>query len=129
MSDYDPRDSLLDDWQYTEGVTEGGFAYGPDRLTTGLPVAPSQFVKMRLGNPTQNQIAVQATTGSYEVTDRVVTIWANTLREDPEAPGSDAIEPEQGDRLTVAGKTYVIVWAKATVYDTQWLCYVKQAGG
>ncbi|WP_204466245.1 hypothetical protein, partial [Bifidobacterium pullorum] len=79
MSTYDPYIALKDDWQFTEGVIEGGYAYGSDRNTTGLPVPPASGVKMRLGNPTQNQIAVAAsTTIGYDITDRVVTIWANT---------------------------------------------------
>lgn len=127
MSTYVEYDSLKDDWQYTEGVIEGGFAYGPDRNTAGLPAAPSAGVRMRLGNPTQNQIAVAASTISYDFTDRVVTIWQNTLRVTPADPASLAVEPVQGDKVTARGKTYIVAWVKLTVYDTQWLCYLKES--
>lgn len=128
MSTYDPYDDLKDDWKFTEGVLDAGFSYGPDRDTTGLPTEPSvDEVKVRLGNPTQNQIAVAASTMGYEATDRVLTIWANTLRSDPTDGGSDQIEPQQGDKMVADGLTWIIAWAKATVYKTQWLCYVRQS--
>ena len=125
---YDPQASLQDDWQFTEGVVSGGFAYGLDRDTTGLPAAPAAGVRIRPGNPTQNQIAVAASTFGYRVTDKVFTIWSTTLRVDPTDAGTARVIPVENDRLTDDdGVTYIIKWVKETVYDTQYLVYCQRS--
>lgn len=113
------------DWRFVEGVLDGGFAYGPDRYTEGLPTAPTSGVKMRPGNPTQNQIAVAAASFGYETTDMVLTVWASTLRAITYDDRSTLIEPEREDRLIVRGQTWIMQSVKPAVYGTQYVCYCR----
>lgn len=124
---YDPSASLKDDWQYTEGVIDAGVAYGSDRATTGLPVAPTSGVKVRKGNPTQNQIAVAASTFGYRSTDQIFTIWLNTLRVTPADESSSQVTLVEGDKITAGGITWIIKSIKETVYATQSIAYCQQS--
>lgn len=122
-----PEEAYRDDWQYTEGVVDAGFAYGPDRDTTSLPAAPASGVKVRSGNPTQNQIAVAASTFGYKATDKIFTVWSNRLRADPADASSTAIIPTENDRLIVDGTEWVMRWVKTTVYETQFIVYCSRS--
>lgn len=120
---YNPAEALRDDWQWVEGVVVGAFEYGPDRFTTGLPEAPDTGIRLRIGNPTKNQIAIAASTVGYRTTDQVITIWSDTLREDPPDENSQQLEPMEGDFIIVSGYRWMIKSLKQTVYETQWVCY------
>lgn len=123
--EYDPTEVLRNDWQYTEGVTTAGIEYGPQTYVTGKATAPADNVRVRKGNPTQNQIAVAASTFGYAVTDQIFTIWSHTLREDPLDPDSERVYLVQGDFIVHAGKRWRVEWVKATIYDTQYVAYCK----
>lgn len=123
---YDPTCRLHGSWQFTEGVVDAGFEYGPDREVTGLPAAPASGVKVRVGNPTQNQIAVAAASVGYETTDKVVTLWSSRLRADPENPASTLIEPMEGDFVIVSSVRWLIKSLKETLYSTQYICYCQR---
>ena len=115
------------DWQFTENVVDAGFAYGPDRYVTGLAAAPASGVKVREGNPTQNQIAVAASSHGFKATDKVFTLWTNTLRADPGDETTELISPEEGDRLTVDSVMWVIKSVKPVVYYTQAILYCQRS--
>lgn len=118
---------LKDDWKYTEGVVDGGFAYGADRDITDKPQAPTAGVKMRLSNPTQEAIAVAASSFGFRTTDMSIVVWANTLRATPSDETSQAIVPVEGDKLSVNGVVYIIKRCHRTVYGTQFHCYCWQS--
>jgi len=122
---YSPREWLKNEWQWVEGVFDAGFQYGPQTYTDGKATAPSTGVKVRRGNPTQNQIAVAASTIGYETTDQIFTIWSNTLRTDPDDEDSDRVYPQQGDKLVACGRTWIIQSIKDTMYDTQYIAYCR----
>lgn len=122
---FSPYEWLKNEWQWVEGVANAGFQYGPQTYTDGKASAPSTGVKVRRGNPTQNQIAVAASTVGYETTDQIFTIWSNTLREDPSDEGSDRVYPQQGDMLIACGRTWIIQSVKDTMYDTQYIAYCR----
>lgn len=124
---YDPYEALKDSWQWTEGVVNAGFGYGPDRETTGLPVAPADLVKVRPGNPTQNQIAVAASTFGYKTTDKIFTVWTNTLRVVPTDSESEQVRATEHDKIIFRGVEYIIKTVKDTVYDTQLLIYAMRS--
>jgi hypothetical protein len=124
---YDPYEALKDDWQWTEGVVDAGFEYGPDRETAMLPIPPTDLVKVRPGNPTQNQIAIAASTFGYKTTDKVFTVWTNTLRVTPTDSSSAQVRATEHDKLIVDGVEYIIKTVKDTVYDTQLLVYARRS--
>lgn len=115
------------DWRYTQDIIDAGFAYGPDRYVVGLPTAPTSGVKVRVGDPTQNQIAVADATHGYRNGDKVVTIWSDTLRETPADCSSDAITPVEADRLTIGGVTWIIKSVHTAVYGWRFVCMVRQS--
>lgn len=120
---FSPASWLKDEWQWVEGVSDAGFQYGPQTYVTGKAIAPTSGVKVRRGNPTQNQIAVAASTVGYETTDQIFTIWSNTLRASPSNPNSARVYPQQGDLLIACGRTWIIKSIKDTMYDTQYIAY------
>lgn len=122
-------DLYCDDWKHTENVVDGLFAYSPDRKATeaGDPVAPVRGTKVRVGDPTQNEIAIAATTHGYRKTDKRITIWATTLRPIPNDKLSPLIEPNEGDLITVAGVPYIIKSVHTVVYGTQHVCYCQRS--
>lgn len=120
---FDAQAMLADDWRFAEGVVDATFDYGPDRNRTGLAAAPATGVKVRPGNPTLDQIALAQV--GYETTDRLFTIWSDTLRTDPADPLTERLYPDSGDRLTVGGLLYIIQYVKQTMYDTQYIAYAK----
>ncbi len=120
---FSPASWLKDEWQWVEGVFDAGFQYGPQTYTTGKAAAPGTGVKVRRGNPTQNQIAVAASTVGYESTDQIFTIWSNTLRATPSNANSARVYPQQGDMIIACGRTWIIKSIKDTMYDTQYIAY------
>lgn len=115
-------------WQYTQGVKTAAFVYGANRYTVGLPAAPASGVRVRVGNPSQDDIAVAASSFGYLPTDRVVTIWSNTLRADPLDALSERIAPLPNDKLQIEDESgrlheYVIKSVKEAHWDTQYVCY------
>jgi len=124
---YNPQDALKNDWRYTEGVIAASFAYGPDRDTTALPLAPDDNVRMRPGNPSQNQIAIAASTFGYRPSDRLFTIWSHTLRTNPTDETTSRVIPLENDRITAEGVSYIIKSVIQTVYDTQYIAYCRRS--
>ena len=115
------------DWRHVEGVVDAGYFFGPDRYAPGSrPVAPVAGVKVRPGNPSQNQIAIAAASFGYISTDRVFTVWKDTLRVTPSDKSSALIIPDENDRIRVALVTWVIKSIKEGVYDTQYIFYCQK---
>jgi hypothetical protein len=123
MVGWDPHESYQATWSYTQNVVAGGFEYGPDRDVTGLPAAPADGVRLRVGNPNQNQIAIAASSFGYRDTDKVITVWSSTLREDPDDALTGRIYPLENDTLVVGGVRYVLKSVKEAEFDTQYVCY------
>lgn len=124
-----PGTAYADDWENTQDIVDAGFVYGPDRDVTSLPAAPSSGVKVRAGNPTQNQIAVAASSFGFRPTDQIFTIWANRLRETPANSASTAIIPVENDQLVVGGVTWIMKWVKTVQYGTQFVVYCARSPG
>lgn len=115
------------DWAFIDDVRNGGFRYSPDRDVVGLPVAPSTGVRIKIHNPTQNQIAVAASSFGYRSTDRSFVVWTDTLREVPEDQQTKRILPLENDKLIVDGAEWIIRSVKSTVFDTQYICYCQES--
>ncbi len=115
------------EWKWVQDVVDAGFAYGPDRAITGLPAAPVDYVKVRISDPSQNEIAVAASTHGYEIGDLMITIWSDTLRETPSDPESVAITPFNGDKITVDGVTWVLKSVATAVYGWQFVCMARRS--
>lgn len=121
MPDYDFFALYKNDWQWVEGVVSARFSYGADRNTTGLPTAPASGVRIRLGDASIK--AAAAANVTYQPGDRLVTCWANTLREDPTSELTDRIIPLPGDYFTYNSTIYNIQSVVTVEYDTQYVCY------
>lgn len=117
---YDFFELSKNDWQWTEGVVSAAFVYGPDRNTSGLPTAPSTGVRIRFGNASHGGESAENT--RYQPVSRLLTCWANTLREDPTDELTTRIIPLPGDYFTYNSTNYVITSVKTVEYDTQYVC-------
>lgn len=114
-------------WVNTQDIEEASYAYGADRYTVGLPAAPNSGVRVRVGNPNHNDIAIAAASFGYLPSDRVITIWSHTLREDPTDENTSRIAATPGDKITVGTLTYIIRSVKEAHWDTQYVCYCSLA--
>jgi hypothetical protein len=121
------RDQYRDDWQWTQDIYDAAYVYGSDRNTTGLPTAPGAGVKVRILEPTQNQIAVAASTVGYDSSDRVIEIWSDRLRAHPTDETSQIIRPMPADKIVVDSVTWIIKSANSAVYGWRWVCMCKES--
>lgn len=111
------------DWQYIDGVVTGYYIFAPQRQFRGDTLtAPTDGVKARQCNPTQNEIAIAIANSSYEQNDCVWTIWAQTLMD-----GDAVIEPMKEDKLVVDSVEWRILSVKRTVDSAQWRCMCRRS--
>lgn len=121
---YDARAQFADDWQNIPDVVEARYEFGDEREFEGTaPTEPTSGVRVRLANPTQNEIAVAAATVGYKTTDRVLTVWAKTLS------STYAFEPQPQDVIVLLDgddedlSRWMVGSVKRTVFGAQFVCY------
>lgn len=122
------QDPFAGDWQYTEGVEDAGYEFGPDREFAGTsPIEPGSCIKVRRGSPSRPQAIFAIETANIQplATDTVFTIWAETL-------GSDTWRPKGGDILIVKRRPsdterWIIKTCQTAVYGTQYVCYCQES--
>jgi hypothetical protein len=114
-----------DDWKHVDGIQDAGYEFGDAReFPDGEEqTAPSEGVKVRVTNPTQNEIVVAAATIGYESRDMIITIWSRTL-----CSGEERIEPADGDWIIFCdGKRWRIRSWKMCVDGAQYRCMCRKS--
>jgi len=121
------RDMYADQWRYMEHIVEARWEFGGQRVFSGdRPDAPQDGVMVGKADPTQNQIAVAASSFGYNTTDKVLTVWAKTLSEEY------LFAPAVDDRIIVLDedtKEPVERWMIQSVqevnFGSQFVCYCR----
>lgn len=113
-----------DDWQYIDNVLDATIRFSLDRsLPIGITNDPVTGVKVLVCNPDSKLVPVGE--GSMLSSDRIITVWLNTVLQD-----STQVSIDEGDIIEVGTgddtMRYIVISLLETIWSIQARCFCRR---